>query len=1121
MKKLLTILLMFIYGYSYSQFYVPSGTTIFTTSTEELTSKENVVNNGTIYSIDMNKASAQTLSGTGILRYLKANNSADISLLSPQYVTNNGITLTAGKMVIGNYNLTAASVTNDDASRYIKTNGTGLFRMNAATGDYTNYPVGNSVLNYVRIYNNNVSADTFALRVQDVLYANAGTGVGSLNNAVNRTWYITKTTANGGSGVNLEFNWNSGDVNGTLSNAALYEYNGSKWEKSSGTQSVSGNQLTITGYTGTLSDKMFMVASALSAQVAVATSACQDATAVNATFTGSNGTAPYTFTYTVNGGSNQTVSTTSGNSVTVAVNTASSGNQVYVLVSVEDASQQNIASGTATIAINANLPVTVSIASSDADNTICAGSSVTFTASPTNGGSSPAYQWKLNGAEVGTNQDTYTNTSLANADIVSVELTSNATPCAMGNPATSNTITTIVTALGTWIGTNGNWSDAANWSCGVVPTAGTTIVIESGNPILDVDYTVSGSLTLSGAATLTISPLKTLTISGAVDFGGKLVTVKSDINGTGSIGQITGTLTGATNVTVERYIPDNTFRSWRLLSVPTYGNGQTINGAWQEGNIPLENNTPGYGTQITSPSGIGFDDVSPNPSMYKYNGTALEAISNTGDAIATNQGYFLYVRGDRTVGMSSSTTSATATTLRTNGTLYKGTQTSATILANNYGLVGNPFVSAINFTSLTRTGGVTNAFYIWDAKKLSGNSLGLYQTFSNTNSFQCLVSGGSYVFNSTGNTTIQSGQAFFVYADGAEGTVTIPESSKVASSGTLGYKNVSELVKIDSRLYSIVGATTTMADANVVVFDAAYSNAVDRDDAIKFSNDGENFGILKSSKILAIEGRQPVTAVDTIFFKIWNMQPHAYQLELIPQNLGTQNLVAKLEDSYLNTSTVVNLEDTNRINFAVDATPASYASNRFRIVFTPGVVLPVNFISIAASRKTTTVQVNWKVGNELNIHHYEVERSTDGSNYSKAGTIAATGITDYSLLDANAPAVSLFYRVKSVGIAGEIKYSAVVKVAAENVKPGYAVVPNPIEGREINIQFKNQAGGKYSIKLLSNAGQQISSTEVNHVGGNGTQTIQIPAGLARGTYQLEIISADKTSSTQSIFINNK
>src|SRR5690606_4394927 len=49
-----------------------------------------------------------------------------------------------------------------------------------------------------------------------------------------------------------------------------------------------------------------------------------------------------------------------------------------------------------TITVNANLTPSVSITSSDADNNICSGASVTFTANPTNGGTSPTYQWQIN-----------------------------------------------------------------------------------------------------------------------------------------------------------------------------------------------------------------------------------------------------------------------------------------------------------------------------------------------------------------------------------------------------------------------------------------------------------------------------------------------------------------------------------------------------------------------------------------------------------------------------------------------------------------------------------------------------------------------------------------------------
>lgn len=82
---------------------------------------------------------------------------------------------------------------------------------------------------------------------------------------------------------------------------------------------------------------------------------CQNATSPDITFTGANGTAPYTFTYTINGGANQTINTTGGSSVTVPVPTNVSGTFTYALVSVSDASPtacSNTAVGNATVSVN-------------------------------------------------------------------------------------------------------------------------------------------------------------------------------------------------------------------------------------------------------------------------------------------------------------------------------------------------------------------------------------------------------------------------------------------------------------------------------------------------------------------------------------------------------------------------------------------------------------------------------------------------------------------------------------------------------------------------------------------------------------------------------------------------
>ncbi|MBI1838545.1 MAG: T9SS type A sorting domain-containing protein [Flavobacteriia bacterium] len=92
------------------------------------------------------------------------------------------------------------------------------------------------------------------------------------------------------------------------------------------------------------------------------------------------------------------------------------------------------------IANTGTVTPSVSIASSIPNNTICSGSTVTFTATATNGGT-PTYQWKVNGGNVGTNSSTYSTSSLTNGQIVTCIMTSSISGTTQ---VTSNAVTITV-----------------------------------------------------------------------------------------------------------------------------------------------------------------------------------------------------------------------------------------------------------------------------------------------------------------------------------------------------------------------------------------------------------------------------------------------------------------------------------------------------------------------------------------------------------------------------------------------------------------------------------------------------------------------------------------------------
>jgi gliding motility-associated-like protein len=202
--------------------------------------------------------------------------------------------------------------------------------------------------------------------------------------------------------------------------------------RSNGDYSQAANAVTITE----------AVASAQVASVSISTPTTAICAGTPVTFTATptnGGTAP-AYQWKVNGANAGT------NSPTFTTSTLTNGQVVTcVMTSNLGGVTGNPATSNA-ITITVTPSVTPSVSISTPTTTICAGASVTFTATPANGGTTPSYQWKVGATNVGTNSPTYTTSTLTNGQVVSCVMTSNAT-CASPSSATSNTIT--ITVSGT------------------------------------------------------------------------------------------------------------------------------------------------------------------------------------------------------------------------------------------------------------------------------------------------------------------------------------------------------------------------------------------------------------------------------------------------------------------------------------------------------------------------------------------------------------------------------------------------------------------------------------------------------------------------------------------------
>ena len=193
-------------------------------------------------------------------------------------------------------------------------------------------------------------------------------------------------------------------------------------------------------------------------------------------------------TYTLTHGSSTVVSLTgTGAAMSFGVQTLAG---VYEVTAVTAAGCVADMNGSATVAINPLITPAVSVAS-DLGNRVCAGTATTFTATGTNGGTTPAYSWTVNGTPVATTS-TYAFVP-ANGDEVKVTYTSSeacASPVSVSGMITMTVIENLTPSVSITVtpndtvcqgstvtfsasATNGGATPAYSWIVGgaLVPTA--------------------------------------------------------------------------------------------------------------------------------------------------------------------------------------------------------------------------------------------------------------------------------------------------------------------------------------------------------------------------------------------------------------------------------------------------------------------------------------------------------------------------------------------------------------------------------------------------------------------------------------------------------------------------
>ncbi len=659
-----------------------------------------------------------------------------------------------------------------------------------------------------------------------------------------------------------------------------------------------------------------------------------------------------------------------------------------------------------------------------------------------------------------------------------------------------------LTTVGTW---EYNRGDGAFVTSTIVPV-GKNITIQNGHAItLDADYTVASgkTFTIASGGSLIVNAANSLTIAGTADFGSQSVTLLStSINNGGTIGTISGTLSGASNVTVQRYTQAQ--RGYR-----TFGNPLTTAQALSQ----LTDNFQITGLTTGSPTGFGT--ANGNVSAFIYNATAIaptNPLTRLSSASATSWGVgkslYVFVRGNEgnagsyaagTINGITQPGGISAVTVDVTGTVNQGQVDVAVDFlstADNYNLIANPYPSAINLQNVVLS----------DASTLASNYGTIYTYSPMTGASSSTVSVGGFTATSTsGNPSIiiPSMGAFYVLATSAK-TIRFQETAKTTTAPTLGLFGTGSQPRFK---LNISAGSVSYDNLQIGYNNTSTSLSGDFYDGYKLANAALDFYSLSADKkALAIDYRKEGSAdIIPLGIKTTTLANYTISLSELTDLPNTQLV---LKDKFLKTETILS-QVGDSYSFDITSDTATLGENRFEIGLLGTTVLPVQIADITAQLQTNkTVAVNWTSTTEVNLANYKVQRSKDGSNFSTVGTVAAKGASAYSYSDDLSSVISqlstIYYRLEAVDKDGSKTYSKVVAVALGNsvAKASVNIYPNPVQST-LFAQVTVTKAGAAQLKVVDAQGKIVATQKTQLA--VGTTSISIPAAqLSAGSYTLEI-----------------
>ena len=169
--------------------------------------------------------------------------------------------------------------------------------------------------------------------------------------------------------------------------------------------------------------------------------------------------------------------------------------------------------------------------------------------------------------------------------------------------------------------------------------------------------------------------------------------------------------------------------------------------------------------------------------------------------------------------------------------------------------------------------------------------------------------------------------------------------------------------------------------------------------------------------------------------------------------------------------------------------------------------LPVNLISFAGNLNNDKISLQWATAENENNDHFEVEKSTDGKEFTTAAIVMASfkpGTESYSINE-TMKSEKIYYRLRMFDNNKVVTFSKTLMFENKTIitGSGLKIVNNPAVDK-LSLSFASTNNQPVEIKIYDLAGKMQMNQKINVYTGNNFVSLPLSSSFKTGMYAVEI-----------------